>query len=181
MSLPITKNSASLVDNRIKGNLPPDVKQTIDMVLSQLMSKPTVFGASIGKRVVITEASVVPKAEESSRTEVRVVCEVTVEEDMLNPGGSLHGACAAFLIDICTTLVFLAAARSPGVSASMDVVYHAPAAPGAKLRIVNTALAVGARIMSARTEIWDDTTKRLCVTGIHVKMEPSVPKSKPKM
>jgi hypothetical protein len=29
----------------------------------------------------------------------------------------------------CTTLVFLAASRSPGVSASMDVVYHAPAAP----------------------------------------------------
>jgi len=100
---------------------------------------------------------------------------------MLNPGGSLHGACAAYLIDICTTLVFLAAARSPGVSASMDVIYHAPAAPGARLRIVNTALAVGARIMSARTEIWDDTTKRLCVTGIHVKMEPSTPKSKPKM
>jgi hypothetical protein len=72
---------------------------------------------------------------------------------MLNPGGSLHGACAAFLIDAyvfhffplpplalaifsnlqghvysCTTLVFVVAARSPGVSASMDIVYHAPAA-----------------------------------------------------
>ena len=80
MSLPIIKNGPSLVDNRIKGNLPPDIKQTIDTVLSQLMSKPTLFGASIGKRVVITEASVVPKAEESSRTEVRVVCKVTVEE-----------------------------------------------------------------------------------------------------
>jgi len=62
----------------------------------------------------------------------------------------------------------------------MDLVYHAPAPPGAKLRIVNTAIAVGARIMSARSEIWDDTAKRLCVTGIHVKMEPSVPKNKPK-
>jgi len=100
---------------------------------------------------------------------------------MLNPGGSMHGGCAAFLIDACTTLVFLAASRSAGVSASMDVVYHAPAALGAKLRIVNTAIAVGARIMSARSEIWDDTTKRLCVTGIHVKMEPSAPKSKQKL
>ena len=71
---------------------------------------------------------------------------------------------------------------------------------GAKLRIVNTAIAVGARIMSARSEasftshllcvdviilttlqIWDVTTKRLCVTGIHVKMEPSVPKTKQKL
>jgi len=42
-------------------------------------------------------------------------------------------------------------------------------------------MAVGARIMSSRTEIWDDTTKRLCVTGIHVKMEPSPPKSKSKL
>jgi hypothetical protein len=95
---------------------------------------------------------------------------------MLNPEGSLHGGCAAFLIDAyvlstfffsfplphhhsflahfllsfvlvpfffcagwgiflliggnrCTTLVFLAAARCAGVSASMNVVYHAPAAP----------------------------------------------------
>ncbi|KAH9972975.1 HotDog domain-containing protein [Lactifluus volemus] len=179
MGLPVEKNA--LVDKRIDGNLPPEVKQTIHKVLSQVMSKSTLFGASIGERVVITEASIVPKAEESSKTEVRIVCETTVQEDMLNPGGSLHGACAAFLVDICTTLVFLAAARFPGVSVSMDIVYHAPAAPGAKLRIVNTALTVGARIMSARTEIWDDTTKRLCVTGIHVKMEPSLPKSKPKM
>jgi len=62
-------------------------------------------------------------------------------------------------------------------------------------------MAVGARIMSARTEasspcwgkhtsithfvpafqIWDDTKKRLCVTGIHVKMEPSPPKGKTKL
>jgi len=88
---------------------------------------------------------------------------------MLNPEGSLHGGCAAFLIDAyvsspplcfffdfpiaatlphfsgytsfllwelmvvlldrCTTLVFLAATCRGGVSSSMNVVYHAPAAP----------------------------------------------------
>jgi hypothetical protein len=125
MGLPMDKNdvTSTLVDKRIKGNLPPEIKQTIHRVLSQVMTKPTLFGASIGERVAITEASIVPKAEESSRTEVRIVCETTVEEgnaapflswlrvkvhflitlyktDMLNPGGSLHGACAAFLIDM---------------------------------------------------------------------------------
>jgi len=181
MALPMDKNDASLAVRHIRGNLPAEVKQTLETVLHKVMSRSPVFGSSIGRRVVITEASIVPKAEEVSRTEARVVCEVTVGEDMLNPGGSMHGGCAAFLIDACTTLVFLAASRSAGVSASMDVVYHAPAALGAKLRIVNTAIAVGARIMSARSEIWDDTTKRLCVTGIHVKMEPSAPKSKQKL
>jgi len=182
MDLPIlNKHQAALADARIKGNLPPDLKQMIATIMYDIVSRPGVFGGTIGKRVLITEASIVPKAEEPSRTEARIVCEVIVTEDMLNPAGALHGACAAFLIDSCTTLVFVAAARTPGVSASMDIVYHAPAAPGAKLRIVNTAIAVGARIMTARSEIWDDTTKRLCASGMHVKMEPSAPKSKPKL
>jgi hypothetical protein len=80
MGLPMDKNGTSLIDNRIKGNLPSDIKQKVHTVLSEIMTRPAVFGAAIGERVVITEASVVPKAEESSRTEVRVVCEVTVEE-----------------------------------------------------------------------------------------------------
>jgi len=165
-------------DSRIKGNLSPKLKQQLEAGIYGIMARSDVYGASIGKRVVVTEASIVPKAEEASRTEARVVCELTVEEDMLNPGGRLHGACAAYLIDSCSTLVFVASGRSGGVTQSLDLVFHAPAAPGSKLRIVNTSMAVGARIMSSRTEIWDDTTKRLCVTGIHVKMEPSPPKSK---
>ncbi|KAI9447712.1 hypothetical protein H4582DRAFT_1895821 [Lactarius indigo] len=164
MTLPGNKSDASAADSRIKGNLPDEQKQALEMIMYDVMSTSEIFGASVGKRVVITEAA--------SRTEARVVCEVTVEEDMLNPGKSLH---------CCSTLVFIAAGRSAGVSASMNVVYHAPAALGSKLRIVNTGMAVGARIMSARTEIWDDTKKRLCVTGIHVKMEPSPPKSEPKL
>ncbi|KAI0265062.1 HotDog domain-containing protein [Gloeopeniophorella convolvens] len=165
----------------IKGNLSPELKQKLESLMHEAMARPTEFGGNISKRVVLTEASIVPKVEEESRTEARIVCEMVVEQDMANPGGVLHGACAALLIDVCSTLVFLASSRGPGVSASMDVIYHAPAAVGSKIRIINTAMAVGGRIMSARTEIWDDTTKRLCVTGIHVKMEPSPPRSGPKM
>lgn len=138
MALPFGKNDAPSSDSsRIKGNLPPKVKQMLDTVVHEIMARPNVFGASIGERVVITEASIIPKTEEPSRTEARVVCEVTVTEgqsapfeqvlrrandvttmrpqsttsnlvavaetilqlDMLNPEGSLHGGCAAFLID----------------------------------------------------------------------------------
>jgi len=178
MSVPVNKND---VNSRVKGNVSPELKERLETIMYQVMTQSDVFGSSVGKRVVITEASIVPKAEEASRTEARVVCEITVEEDMLNPGRSLHGGCAAFLIDSCSTLVFVAAGRDAGVTASMDCVYHAPAALGSKLRIVNTGMAVGARIMSSRTEIWDDTKKRLCVTGIHVKMQPSPPKGQSKL
>ena len=71
---------AATADNHIKGNLPPSVKQMLDTVMHEVMARPNVYGASIGERVTITEASIVPKTEESTRTEARVVCEVTVTE-----------------------------------------------------------------------------------------------------
>jgi hypothetical protein len=72
--------AAAAADTRIKGNLPPNIKQMLDKVMHEVMARPNVYGASIGERVSIIEASVVPKAEESTRTEARVVCEVTVTE-----------------------------------------------------------------------------------------------------
>lgn len=86
MALPFGKNDASSSDSsRIKGNLPPKVKQMLDTVMHEIMARPNVFGASIGERVVITEASIIPKTEEPSRTEARVVCEVTVTEGQSAP------------------------------------------------------------------------------------------------
>ncbi|KAH9030100.1 hypothetical protein EDB85DRAFT_1453490 [Lactarius pseudohatsudake] len=104
MTPPGNKSNTSAADCRMKGNLLPEQKQGLEAIMRDVMSRSDLFGASISRRVVITEASIVPKAEEASRTEVRVVCEVTVEE-----GKSLHGGCAAFLIDSCSTLVFIAA------------------------------------------------------------------------
>ena len=81
MALPIlNKHDPSLADARIKGNLPPDLKQMVATIMYDAVSRPGVFGGTIGKRVVITEASVVPKDEEPSRTEARIVCEVKVTE-----------------------------------------------------------------------------------------------------
>jgi acyl-coenzyme A thioesterase 13 len=64
----------------IKGNLPLNVKQMLERIMHEVMARPNVYGASIGERVSIVEASIVPKTEESTRTEARVVCEVTVTE-----------------------------------------------------------------------------------------------------
>ena len=78
MAVPVSKYAAA--DSRIKGNVSPERKQQLETIMYQVIAKSDVFGSSVGQRVVITEASIVPKAEEASRTEARVVCEVTVEE-----------------------------------------------------------------------------------------------------
>jgi acyl-coenzyme A thioesterase 13 len=74
---------------------------------------------------------------------------------MLNSQHTLHGACAAYLIDVCTTLALITYSHvttgkiSPGVSQTMMVVYHSPASLGEKIHIVNTTVTVGGRTMSA--------------------------------
>ncbi|KAJ7839312.1 hypothetical protein B0H13DRAFT_1454238, partial [Mycena leptocephala] len=49
---------------------------------------------------------------------------------------------------------------------------HSPATVGETLRIVNTTMTVGARALSARTEIWNATKHRLVASGVHIKMKP---------
>ncbi|KAI0034591.1 HotDog domain-containing protein, partial [Vararia minispora EC-137] len=98
-----------------------------------------------------------------------------VKTDMLNGGGNMQGGCTAFLIDVCSSLGLAAAGRPETVSQAINISYHAPAPLGCKIRIINTSMAIGARISSIRCEIWDVTHKRLVATGIHMKMRPSSP------
>ncbi|KAF8644452.1 hypothetical protein AX16_008451 [Volvariella volvacea WC 439] len=142
-----------------------------------------IFGDSIVKRLMTTEVSINQKAEEPKKLEGRVVCEITVDEDMINGAGNVHGGCLAFLIDACSTLSLTALRASQtgvpfyGVSQSLNIVYHSPAGMGEKLRLVNTTMTAGARAVSARTEVWNDTHHRLVASGVHIKMEPSEPKA----
>ncbi|GLB34270.1 putative thioesterase superfamily protein [Lyophyllum shimeji] len=175
---------------RIAGNAPDHVKSfladtsffyeyahTLDGVTGPI------FGESIMKRIVVTEVSVEKKAEEPRKLEGRVVCEVTVEDDMINGGGNIHGGCSAFLIDVCSTMALMALSMTDkgeahrSVSQSLNVVYHSPAGLGDKLRLVNTTITLGGRAQSARTEIWNVTHHRLVSSGVHIKMQPSSPKA----
>ncbi|THG97003.1 hypothetical protein EW026_g4925 [Hermanssonia centrifuga] len=47
---------------------------------------------------------------------------------------------------------------------------------GCRLKIVNTTMALGGRVMTARAEIYDITHNRLVASGVHIKMPPSAPK-----
>jgi len=140
------------------------------------------FADSVGGRVRITEVSIRPKDEEPEKLESYVVCETVVEEDMVNGGGNIHGACSTYLIDICTSLPLSALSLTSGgsglsgVSQVINTVYHSPARIGDLLRIVSTTLALGSRAMSVRCEIWNVPHHRLVASGVHIKMEPSVAK-----
>ncbi|KAJ6542644.1 HotDog domain-containing protein [Mycena capillaripes] len=132
------------------------------------------FGDSILRRLVVTHASIDKKAEEPLKEQAKLVCELFVNDDMLNGGGNVHGGCSAFLIDVCSTLCLLGfRAGRYTVSQSLNIVYHSPAKLGETLRIVNTTMTVGARALSARTEIWNATKHRLVASGVHIKMKPS--------
>ncbi|KAJ6476211.1 HotDog domain-containing protein [Mycena sanguinolenta] len=161
----------------ITGNVDPATKEIfsdIPQLFGMNRSEKLGFGDSVVRGLVVVHASVDNKADEPLKQEGRVVCELTVTEDMLNGGGNVHGGCSAFLIDVCSTLSLMAFNSNINtVSQSLNIVYHSPATLGEKLRIVNTTMTVGARAMSARTEIWNVTKHRLVASGVHIKMQPS--------
>ncbi|KAJ7778458.1 hypothetical protein B0H16DRAFT_887373 [Mycena metata] len=162
------------IDEEIKRSL-SDLSHVLG-ILPNLKNPRPQFGESIVAQLLVTHASVQRKLEEPLKKEGRVLCEIVVAHDMLNGMASLQGGCSAFLIDVCSSLCLSVLQRSNHVSQSLNVVYHSPASLGEKLRIINTTMAVGARVMSARTEIWNATQHRLVASGVHIKMQPSTAK-----
>ncbi|KAF8138823.1 HotDog domain-containing protein [Boletus edulis] len=145
------------------------------------------FGTRSVQHMELVEVSIVPNVDEPTRQEARVVLEMTVTQDTTNSSGKMHGACIVHLVDICTTLPTAAmsfasgGSGSVGVSQSINVVYHAPASLGDKLRLINTSTAMGTRTWNGRIEIWDVTHHRLVASGTQVKMEASSSSSTSKL
>jgi len=92
----------------ITGNASDEIKRTAGnpsyffTYLRPDKVKSPIFGSSIQKRLKVTEISINKKQEEESKLEARIVLEIDVTEEMLNGGGSVHGGCYAFLVDLPT-------------------------------------------------------------------------------
>ncbi|CDO70334.1 hypothetical protein BN946_scf184843.g23 [Trametes cinnabarina] len=145
-----------------------------------LRREPDKFAQPTASRLDFTEVAVFER-EEDRRTQVRAVFHIDLGPDMLNPAGNMHGGCTMFLIDVCSSIALVALGvathkNARFVSQTLNTVFHAPAMGNARLRIVNDTVSFGARTVSARTEIWDITNKRLVATGVHNQMPPSPPK-----
>ncbi|KZT37523.1 hypothetical protein SISSUDRAFT_1106590 [Sistotremastrum suecicum HHB10207 ss-3] len=154
----------------IKGNAPDAIKTHIAGILFFFIFHKESFAHSVGKRIKVVEVDAedpnsggnVNQAtgEGQSRRRATVICECTVEQDMVNGAGNMHGGCTGYLMDICTSFPIAAATKNKdgsygtsGVSQSLNIVYHAPAPVGTQLRIVSSTVAVGGRVMTARCEV----------------------------
>lgn len=52
----------------------------------------------------------------------KVVCEMKVEEEHTNRGGTLHGGLTATLVDVVSTVALMCTERgAPGVSVDMNI------------------------------------------------------------
>ncbi|KAG7098036.1 hypothetical protein E1B28_000012 [Marasmius oreades] len=168
----------------IEGNAADDIKRILadprKLFLTQVDGKwkSTGYSMEIFRRLQVNEIWFEEHQEEPSKYVSKVVCELQVEPDMANNEHYMHGACGAYLTDMCSNIVFLAHGMAtnnptPSVSQQINTIYHSPASVGDRLRIVSTTMSVGERTMTARIEIWNATRHRLVVSGLHTKMSPS--------
>ncbi|KAF9266097.1 hypothetical protein L218DRAFT_942377 [Marasmius fiardii PR-910] len=102
----------------------------------------------------------------------RTICEIDITRDMCNIYGTLHGGCAAYMIDPCSVSALVALAvvlgsDGTGVSQSMMLQWHKPATLGTKLRIVSTTVCLDGYIRTARTELRDRVNNTLYVSATH--------------
>ncbi|KAH9850720.1 hypothetical protein C2E23DRAFT_297170 [Lenzites betulinus] len=183
-TVPVSTESPSTSPTQLpvfKGDISPAVQDEI-CKFSRFVTERGAFARSTGSSLVLTEVVVFPR-EKDGKAQARITYETTVHDDMLNIGGNMHGGCAIYMIDICSSIALAVlgmSTRKPWnfVSQAINTTFHAPVALGTKIEVVNTTLSFGSRTVSAITEIWDVTNGRLCVSGVHNKMTPSAPKPK---
>ncbi|KAH9482186.1 hypothetical protein JR316_0004281 [Psilocybe cubensis] len=97
-------HSTSINISKIAGNAPDEIKELLGDLGTFLgvgLRNGTVeFGNAIQSRLRVTDITVRKNPVEENKTEAKVIMEIQVQEDMLNPGGNLHGGCSALLVDV---------------------------------------------------------------------------------
>ncbi|XP_063155056.1 acyl-coenzyme A thioesterase 13 isoform X1 [Candoia aspera] len=100
----------------------------------------------------------------------KVVCEMKVEEQHTNRGGTLHGGLTATLVDIVSTAALLHTERgAPGVSVDMNISYMSSAKIGEEILITAEVLKQGKTLGFANVNLTNKATGRLIAQGRHTK------------
>ncbi|KAK2465886.1 hypothetical protein APHAL10511_001527 [Amanita phalloides] len=158
----------------IGGNVSDDFKRLVAKIYVHFAGKhrKTAFAPQVANQTKFAEVSVhgVEGGKAVGKAWAESVHEVVVTSEMCNSYGTLHGACAALFLELCTssalvTLGIALGVDGTGVSQTVNYVYHQPARLGRKLRLVGTTISVSGRVRIARGEIWDGDT--LCVSCSH--------------
>ncbi|CAA7259320.1 unnamed protein product [Cyclocybe aegerita] len=160
----------SLLDS-ITGNVPREIKELPVKWLAVFRNEGTGFAGNVGERVKVTDVSVVAGVDDPLRMEAKVTTEVEVTEDMCDSQGVLHEGCIVYLIDECSSIAMVVSNayednyQPPGVSQTINTLFHARALVGTKLRLLNFSVANGDQSNAGRTEVWDATNRRLVASG----------------
>ncbi|KAJ3609559.1 hypothetical protein NHX12_024079 [Muraenolepis orangiensis] len=100
----------------------------------------------------------------------KVVCEMKVEEEHTNRGGTLHGGLTATLIDIISTTAIMYSERgSPGVSVDMNITYMNAANIGDDVLITAQVLKQGRTLAFATVDVVNKSTGKFIAQGRHTK------------
>ncbi|KAJ7321985.1 HotDog domain-containing protein [Mycena albidolilacea] len=174
-TLPASPN----VDARkIRGNIPDTEKQVNANVLVYLTTGSGVspfppFSSGIGERLRIVELNVWENDHGRARgAEGEVVLEIEVTQSMCNVYGTMHGSCAAYMLDPATvaSAVLLGLAKGfdgTSVSQNMNIHWHHPALLGSTLTITTRSVFVDGRARLTCCEMRDKSTGKLIVSGSH--------------
>ncbi|CAL8371873.1 unnamed protein product [Boreogadus saida] len=113
---------------------------------------------------------VISKVNVLSASPGKVVCEMTVEEEHTNRGGTLHGGLTATLVDIISTTAIMYSERgSPGVSVDMNITYMNAAKIGEDVLITAQVLKQGKTLAFASVDLINKSTGKVIAQGRHTK------------
>ncbi|XP_009575678.1 PREDICTED: acyl-coenzyme A thioesterase 13 [Fulmarus glacialis] len=105
-----------------------------------------------------------------SATPGKIVCEMKVEEEHTNRGGTLHGGLTATLVDVVSTAALLYTERAlPGVSVDMNITYTSAAKIGEEILITAQILKQGRNLAFASVDLTNKETGKLIAQGRHTK------------
>uniref|UniRef100_A0A1A8K8Q9 Acyl-coenzyme A thioesterase 13 n=5 Tax=Nothobranchius TaxID=28779 RepID=A0A1A8K8Q9_NOTKU len=114
--------------------------------------------------------SVLSKVNVLSASPGKVVCEMRVDEEHTNRGGTLHGGLTATLVDVISTVAIMNSERgAPGVSVDMNITYMNAAKLGEDVLITAQVLKQGRTLAFATVDLTSKATGKLIAQGRHTK------------
>ncbi|KAM4688327.1 acyl-coenzyme A thioesterase 13-like [Discoglossus pictus] len=100
----------------------------------------------------------------------KIVCELKVEEEHTNRGGTLHGGLTATIVDNVSTIALMNTERgAPGVSVDMNITYMNAAKIGESVLITAQVLKQGKSLGFATVDLINKETGKIIAQGRHTK------------
>jgi len=159
----------------IAGNTSLEVRQRIlELCSTHFTLCGRGFGDQIVARLEIIEATV-----SKERDEARVVCEIDVEDDMLDIGGKVPGGCLVFFTSLISALPHIildlstGGVGAKGAAQVLDTMIHSTACAGDRLRMIGWTLSRDHSKAFGRCEFWSVKHGKLVASASQVKADGS--------